>query len=137
MSTPNKFGQVDSYVTPADNFGGQTEVFNGVDVNANARIGSVVRSGGLSTGKVTQDTCAIVKTPMSVTRGHDDSARCRAPDCAMSRRRSSHRPSCSPFTTCRSRCGHCGDAPEPPRSADHGQLHRDQRGDLVRPLGRP
>ena len=63
----NKFGQVDNYVTAADNFGGQTEVFNGVDLNADARLGGVTVRGGISTGKVTQDTCEIVKTHPEVT----------------------------------------------------------------------
>ena len=57
---PNKFGQVDTYVTAADNFGGQSEVFNGFDFNANARLRDLTLRGGISTGKVTQDTCAIV-----------------------------------------------------------------------------
>jgi len=56
---PNKFGQQDLLVTAADDFGGQSEVFNGVDLNANARLGSVMIRGGISTGKVTQDHCAI------------------------------------------------------------------------------
>jgi hypothetical protein len=64
---PTKFGQVDNYVTRADDFGGQSEVFNGVDINANARLHNIVFRGGISTGKVTQDTCAIVKTHPEVT----------------------------------------------------------------------
>ena len=64
---PNKFGQVDTYVTKADNFGGQSEVFNGVDLTANARMGDLILRGGISTGKVTQDTCAIVTTHPEVT----------------------------------------------------------------------
>jgi len=64
---PDKFGQVDNYVTAADDFGGQTEVFNGVDFSANLRMRDVVLRGGISTGKVTQDTCAIVKTRPDVT----------------------------------------------------------------------
>jgi hypothetical protein len=47
-------------VTSADNFGGQTEVFNGFDFSANARLHAVVVRGGVSTGKVTQDVCNIV-----------------------------------------------------------------------------
>ena len=57
---PTKFGLVDTYVTKADNFGGMSEVFNGVDITANARLGALIVRGGISTGKVTQDTCAIV-----------------------------------------------------------------------------
>jgi hypothetical protein len=64
---PNKFGLVDTYVTFADNFGGQSEVFNGFDFNANARLRDLTLRGGASTGKITQDTCAIVKTNPNVT----------------------------------------------------------------------
>jgi hypothetical protein len=64
---PTKFGLVDNYVTSADDFGGQSEVFNGVDFSANARMGDLILRGGISTGKVTQDTCAIVRTHPEVT----------------------------------------------------------------------
>jgi hypothetical protein len=65
--SPAKFGQVDNYVTAANNFGGQTEVFNGFDFSANARMRGVVIRGGVSTGKVTQDTCGIVTEHPEVT----------------------------------------------------------------------
>ena len=89
---PNKFGQVDNYVTKADNFGGQSEVFNGFDFNANARMRAVIVRGGISTGKVTQDTCAIVADASRsdvVTLGRRRSRRrwsrrSRAPTCATS-----------------------------------------------------
>ena len=44
---PDKVGQVDNYVTLADNFGGQSEHWNGVDVNVNARFsgGALLRGG--------------------------------------------------------------------------------------------
>jgi hypothetical protein len=64
---PDKFGQVDTYVTKADNFGGQSEVFNGFDFSANVRMSSVILRGGISTGRITQDTCAIVKANPQVT----------------------------------------------------------------------
>jgi hypothetical protein len=66
---PNKFGQVNNLVTSADNFGGQSEVFNGVDITANVRLASLLVRGGISTGKVTQDTCAIVQNHPEVTVG--------------------------------------------------------------------
>ena len=62
-----KFGQVDNYVTSAGNFGGQTEVFNGFDFSANARLHGFVVRGGVSTGKVTQDVCNIVLNNPQVT----------------------------------------------------------------------
>jgi hypothetical protein len=63
----NKFGQVDNYVTAANNFGGQTEVFNGFDFSANARVHKLVVRGGFSTGKVAQDDCNIVLNHPEVT----------------------------------------------------------------------
>src|SRR5262249_35682190 len=64
---PNQYGNVDNYVTAADTFGGQTEVFNGLDVSANARMHGFVIRGGISTGKVTQDDCNIVLNHPEVT----------------------------------------------------------------------
>jgi hypothetical protein len=64
---PDKFGQVDNYVTAANVFGGQTEVFNGFDFSANARAHGILVRGGLSTGKVTQDDCNIVLNHPEVT----------------------------------------------------------------------
>ena len=65
---PNKVGQVNNYITRADDFGGQIEHWNGVDFNLNARFaaGSLLR-GGLSTGRTTQDTCAIVTNRPDLT----------------------------------------------------------------------
>jgi hypothetical protein len=58
---PNKVGQVANYVTFADNFGGQTEHWNGFDATVNVRLlhGAQVQ-GGLSSGRTTTDDCAIV-----------------------------------------------------------------------------
>jgi hypothetical protein len=65
---PNKVGQVNNYVTTADSYGGQIEHFNGVDVSVHARfMASGTVQGGLSTGRVTQDDCAIVVGHPEVT----------------------------------------------------------------------
>jgi hypothetical protein len=58
---PNKVGQVNNYVTSANDFGGETEHWNGVDITINARFaaGGLVR-GGISTGRTVTDDCAIV-----------------------------------------------------------------------------
>jgi hypothetical protein len=65
---PDKVGRVDNYVTFADDFGGQYEHWNGVDVNVNARLqGGALLRGGLSTGRTVTDTCDIVRTNPDVT----------------------------------------------------------------------
>ncbi|HVZ20030.1 MAG TPA: carboxypeptidase regulatory-like domain-containing protein [Vicinamibacterales bacterium] len=65
---PNKFGQVSNYVTSADAFGGQTEHYDGIDVNMTWRyLSSGLLQGGVSTGRVTQDDCAIVTAHPEVT----------------------------------------------------------------------
>jgi hypothetical protein len=59
--TPAKFGQARNVVTQAGNYGDQTEVYNGFDVNLNARPrrGTVVQ-GGLSIGRTETNNCAVV-----------------------------------------------------------------------------
>ena len=58
----NKVGQVDNFVSFADNFGGQSEHFSGVDFSVNARPRpGVILQGGLSTGATTTDNCAVVR----------------------------------------------------------------------------
>lgn len=56
---------VDNLVTFANNYGGQTEVFNGVDILLNARINSkLFINGGVSTGDVHSNECgARVDSP--------------------------------------------------------------------------
>jgi hypothetical protein len=65
---PNKVGQVSNYVTPANDFGGQTEHWNGIDININGRFpGGALLRGGLSTGRTVIDDCAIVTSHPDVT----------------------------------------------------------------------
>lgn len=62
--TPTKFGVTDNVITFADNFGKQTEVFNGVDISVNARLRSgVTLQGGTSTGRLTTNSCFVVDSP--------------------------------------------------------------------------
>ena len=59
---PTKEGQVDNFTTLAKNFGNQTEVWKGVDVGVNARLGNgVFLQGGTSTGRTTEDNCEILR----------------------------------------------------------------------------
>jgi hypothetical protein len=57
---PDKVGQVDNFVTFAENFGKQTEHWNGIDVSVNARLQQgVIVQGGFSTGRTSLDVCDI------------------------------------------------------------------------------
>ena len=64
-----KFGKVKNVVMLASNFGGRSQVFNGVDANLNARFGrGVVVRGGFSTGKTVTDLCATANVPSQFCR---------------------------------------------------------------------
>ena len=67
---PARFGQNNTLVTQASNFGKWTEVFDGVDVNLNARFrtrGSL--QGGVSTGRTATNTCALGRDPSLAVAG--------------------------------------------------------------------
>ena len=49
----------DEIRTHADNFGGESEVWNGFDFTVNARVENLLLQGGLSTGRVSHDFCDI------------------------------------------------------------------------------
>jgi hypothetical protein len=110
---PNKFGQVDTYVTKADNFGGQSEVFNGFDFNANVRMGDLILRGGVSTGK---DHTGHLRHRQDASRGdrdHDD--RRGAERRHVPRRDALPHPgqAVRRLQPAQGRCGHRCDAPEP------------------------
>jgi hypothetical protein len=55
---PAKFGQVDGLVVRAKNFGDRTQVYNGVDIGANARLrAGVLLTGGISFGTTHFNSC--------------------------------------------------------------------------------
>jgi Carboxypeptidase regulatory-like domain len=57
---PNVFGQVNNLIKSTKDVGDDTRVFNGVNVNINVRgAHGFTFQGGTSTGKVTDDWCAI------------------------------------------------------------------------------
>jgi hypothetical protein len=59
-----KFGLTQNVVTFAKNFGKQTQVFEGLDVNLRARLpGGVTLQGGTSTGRVKTSRCFAVDSP--------------------------------------------------------------------------
>ena len=58
--SPTKFGQLNSVVTQASNFGDYKQYFNGVDASINARFGKGgVFNGGVSFGQNVTDACGI------------------------------------------------------------------------------
>jgi hypothetical protein len=61
---PEKFGLVDNLITQASNYGGRSRVYNGVDVNINARfLQGGQLAGGLSVGRTVNKDCAIIDSP--------------------------------------------------------------------------
>ena len=57
--TPAQFGKVDNLVTQAEHYGKQTEVYNGVDVTLNARVGAGVVLSGAQHRRTVTDNCAV------------------------------------------------------------------------------
>ena len=58
---PAKFGQVDNFRSFADDLGGVTNTYNGVDMTVNARLRDVTVQGGFSTGNRLEDDCGLVQ----------------------------------------------------------------------------
>jgi hypothetical protein len=52
--------QIDNFLTFADDVGGASNKFNGVDVTVNARLRDVTLQGGTSSGNVVEDSCGVV-----------------------------------------------------------------------------
>ena len=70
--TPDKAFRIDNFQTLAENFGGRSEIYNGVDVTFNGRLwnGGLV-SGGVNIGRTVLDDCLVVDNPgqFSVSSG--------------------------------------------------------------------
>ncbi len=61
LKFPQVFSAPDNFVTLADNYGSQTEHWNGVDFTATSRLkNGVVLQGGVSTGRRVQNDCDVV-----------------------------------------------------------------------------
>jgi hypothetical protein len=70
---PNKFGQVNNFVTYAKNFGTETDVYTGVDVSVTARLPrGITLQGGTSTGHEVWDNCDVVGKVDNVAAGPTD-----------------------------------------------------------------
>ena len=69
---PNRFGQVDNYVTAAKGYGDQMQHWNGLDFTMNARLNRGMLQGGVSAGRESRDNCDIVnKVPLLTNAGAD------------------------------------------------------------------
>jgi hypothetical protein len=57
---PSRFGQTSNLLTFAENYGTQSETWQGVDLSLNARLrGGIMAQGGLSTGRRLTDSCDV------------------------------------------------------------------------------
>jgi hypothetical protein len=57
---PEKFGQIDNFITRASTLGKKIEYWHGMDVSINARLGAgMLLQGGTSTGRAVRDDCQI------------------------------------------------------------------------------
>lgn len=61
--SPAKFGRSNSFVTFAENFGKQTQVYDGVDLTINARLHGTLMSGGLNAGHTVNTSCFVIDSP--------------------------------------------------------------------------
>ncbi len=58
---PSKFGLQDNLTTLAKKYGKQTEHWNGVDINVNARTSNgILLQGGVSTGRTSTNNCEVI-----------------------------------------------------------------------------
>ena len=57
---PDKLGQIDNITTTANDFGGRSQTWNGLDVSVNARLEDLLLQGGISTGKTSNDQCDLI-----------------------------------------------------------------------------
>ena len=73
-TNPNRFGQVNNFVTLSDNYGTQTEHWNFWDVTLSARPrAGWMFQGGTSTGKLTTDVCQVAAQVPEVLSGNSTS----------------------------------------------------------------
>ncbi|PYR20331.1 MAG: hypothetical protein DMF95_25655 [Acidobacteria bacterium] len=64
---PAKFGQAQTVVQLASQYGDQSEVYNGLDVTVNARLKALFVTGGLNTGRTETNNCGVVINNPQVT----------------------------------------------------------------------
>jgi len=68
-----KYGNANNFVTFAKPFGKQTEIYDGVDLNIDARLPhGVLLQGGLSTGRTAVNNCFVVDSPQAARPDYCD-----------------------------------------------------------------
>ena len=55
----SRFGQTSNNITLTNDFGGRSQIYNGVLMNFSARLLGATFQGGINTGKTVQDDCAV------------------------------------------------------------------------------
>jgi hypothetical protein len=64
---PASFGLTDNLSTRASNFGNPSEIYNGIDLNMNARfLKGGLAAGGVSTGQTVTNNCFVVNSPQDL-----------------------------------------------------------------------
>jgi hypothetical protein len=64
---PNRIVAQNNLITMSDNFGSQTEIYNGVDFSVSLRLAQgAVLQGGTSTGRVATNNCFVVDSPQQL-----------------------------------------------------------------------
>ena len=67
---PAAVAVADRFTTSAENFGGRSRTWHGVDLNFGARLEGVLLQGGFATGKSTTDGCAVqAELPELINQG--------------------------------------------------------------------
>ena len=62
--TPSRAFQIDNFQRLAENFGGRSEAYNGVDLTFRARLwNGGLASGGVNVGRTVHDDCLVVDNP--------------------------------------------------------------------------
>jgi len=57
---PSSIRLANIFTTGANNFGGQSRSWNGVDITGDARVQGILFQGGLSTGSLSTDNCSLI-----------------------------------------------------------------------------
>ena len=87
------FGQVNSVIQQADNFGELSRVNDFFNVTVTARLAAdLLLGGGVDTGRSVNDACFDVDSPGAVATSLPGNSPPAVPECSARRRRSRARP---------------------------------------------